>query len=70
MRTEDRHSGAVLDAVTDVAAECGTSAAQISMAWVRARAARSPTAMIPVIGPRTAAQLGEYLATLVLTSGS
>jgi aryl-alcohol dehydrogenase-like predicted oxidoreductase len=67
VRTEDRHSGAVLDAVTDVADECGTSAAQISMAWLRARTARSSTAMIPVIGPRTAAQLDEYLHALDLT---
>lgn len=67
VRAEDRHTGVVLDTVLDVADECGVNAAQISMAWLRARAARSATAMIPIVGPRTTAQLGEYLATLRLT---
>ena len=67
VRAEDQHTGVVLDTVLDVADECGVNAAQISMAWLRARAARSATAMIPIIGPRTTAQLGEYLATLRLT---
>jgi aryl-alcohol dehydrogenase-like predicted oxidoreductase len=67
VREEDQHTGAVLDAVTGVAAECGASAAQVSVAWLRARAARSSTALIPIIGPRTTAQLKEYLATLDLT---
>jgi hypothetical protein len=36
------------------------------MAWRRGRAARATTALIPVIGPRTTAQLGEYLDALDL----
>jgi hypothetical protein len=36
------------------------------VAWLRARAARASTALIPVIGPRTTAQLDEYLAALDL----
>ena len=67
VRTEGQHTGTVLDTVLDVADECGVNAAQISMAWLRSRAARSATALIPVIGPRTTAQLGDYLATLHFT---
>ncbi|MEU1625573.1 aldo/keto reductase [Streptomyces sp. NPDC020096] len=67
VRIEDgQHTTAVLDAVLAVAAESGTSAAQISVAWLRARADRASTALIPVIGPRTTAQLDEYLAALDL----
>ncbi|MDQ0774747.1 aryl-alcohol dehydrogenase-like predicted oxidoreductase [Streptomyces aurantiacus] len=66
-RPEDGHTSAVLDTVLDVADECGTNAAQVSVAWLRARAARSATALIPVIGPRTPAQLNAYLAALDLT---
>ncbi|MFS8198532.1 aldo/keto reductase [Streptomyces sp. CWNU-52B] len=66
-RPEDEHTRAVLDTVLAVAEECGTDAAQVSVAWLRARAARSATALIPVIGPRTTTQLHAYLAALELT---
>jgi aryl-alcohol dehydrogenase-like predicted oxidoreductase len=67
VRTEDsEHTTAVLDGVLAVAGESGTSAAQVSVAWLRMRAARASTALIPVIGPRTTAQLDEYLAALDL----
>ncbi|WP_097876862.1 aldo/keto reductase [Streptomyces sp. ms184] len=54
----------VLDTVLAVAEELGIPAAQVSMAWLRARAARSSTALVPVIGPRTGEQLEDYLAAL------
>jgi aryl-alcohol dehydrogenase-like predicted oxidoreductase len=61
---------AVIDAVLAVAAETGASAAQISMAWLRERGNRSTTAIVPIIGPRTMAQLDDYLGALdvVLTA--
>ncbi|SFK20506.1 aldo/keto reductase [Streptomyces pini] len=55
---------AVVDAVREVAGEAGTAPARIALAWLRARAARSTTALVPVIGPRSTAQLEDYLAAL------
>jgi aryl-alcohol dehydrogenase-like predicted oxidoreductase len=52
---------AVLDAVLAIADELGTSAAQVSLAWLRRRAARAQTPLIPIVGPRTPAHLEEYL---------
>ena len=57
---------AVIDAVLEVAAETGASAAQVSMAWIRERGHRSSTALVPIIGPRTMSQLEDYLAALDL----
>jgi aryl-alcohol dehydrogenase-like predicted oxidoreductase len=58
---------AVLDAVLAVAEETGASAAQVSMAWLRARGARSAATIIPIVGPRTLAQLDDYLGALDVT---
>ncbi|MGA1813972.1 aldo/keto reductase [Frondihabitans sp. 4ASC-45] len=55
---------AVIDTVLQVAAETGASAAQVSMAWLRERGNRSVTAVVPIIGPRTMAQLEDYLGAL------
>jgi aryl-alcohol dehydrogenase-like predicted oxidoreductase len=57
-------TAAVIDAVVSVAAETGSSAAQVSMAWLRERGNRSATAVVPIIGPRTMAQLEDYLGAL------
>lgn len=57
---------AVIDTVLAVAAETGQSAAQVSMAWLRARGDRSTTALVPIIGPRTMDQLTDYLGALDL----
>jgi aryl-alcohol dehydrogenase-like predicted oxidoreductase len=57
---------AILDAVSAVAAELGTSAVQVSLAWLRRRAMLAPTALIPIVGPRTPAHLEEYLKALDL----
>ncbi|EXU64369.1 oxidoreductase [Streptomyces sp. PRh5] len=63
---DSAHKTAILDTVLAVAEEVQASAAQVSVAWLRARAARSATALIPVIGPRTMAQMDDYLAALDL----
>ncbi|GIF20867.1 aryl-alcohol dehydrogenase-like predicted oxidoreductase [Actinoplanes tereljensis] len=57
---------AVVDAVLAVAGELGVSAVQVSLAWLRHRAALAPTALVPIVGPRTPAQLAEYLRSLDL----
>ncbi|MDT9691510.1 aldo/keto reductase [Streptomyces sp. P9(2023)] len=57
----------IIDTVLAVAEESGASAAQVAVAWLRARAERSATTMVPVIGPRTADQLEEYLGALDVT---
>jgi aryl-alcohol dehydrogenase-like predicted oxidoreductase len=67
IRTEDNeHRAAAVDAVLDVAAEIGASPAQVAMAWLRARADGATTAYVPIIGPRTVAQLEDYLGALSL----
>jgi aryl-alcohol dehydrogenase-like predicted oxidoreductase len=57
---------AVVDAVLKIAAETGTSPVQVSLAWLRRRAAPAATALIPIVGPRTPAHLDEYLRSLDL----
>jgi aryl-alcohol dehydrogenase-like predicted oxidoreductase len=60
---------AVIDAVLGIADETGTSAVQVSLAWLRRRAALARTALIPIVGPRTPVQLREYLRSLDLELG-
>jgi len=55
---------AVVDTLLAVAAAVGAPPAQVAIAWLRARADRSGTALVPVIGPRTDAQLTDYLGAL------
>ncbi|MEV5208646.1 aldo/keto reductase [Micromonospora sp. NPDC053740] len=57
---------AVVDAVLAIAEELGVSATQVALAWLHRRAALAPTAMIPIVGPRTLTQLEEYLTSLDL----
>lgn len=57
---------AVVDAVLSIADQVGASAVQVSLAWLRRRAARATTALIPIVGPRTLPQLQEYLKSLQL----
>ncbi|EYF04437.1 aldo/keto reductase [Chondromyces apiculatus] len=52
---------AVLDVLLAVAAEIGASPGQVAIAWVRAKG------ILPVIGPRTHAQLDDNLAATRLT---
>jgi aryl-alcohol dehydrogenase-like predicted oxidoreductase len=60
---------AVVDAVLAIADEIGTSAVQVSLAWLRRRAALAQTALTPIVGPRTLTHLEEYLASLHLELG-
>ena len=60
---------AVVDAVLAIADEIGTSALQVSLAWLRRRAALAQTALIPIVGPRTLTHLEEYLESLHLELG-
>ena len=55
---------AVLDAVLAIADEIGTSAIQVSLAWLRHRAELAQTALVTILGPRTLDQLDEYLRSL------
>lgn len=55
---------AIVDAVLATADDLGVSAVQVSLAWLRRRAAVAPTALVPIVGPRTPAQLEEYLKSL------
>jgi aryl-alcohol dehydrogenase-like predicted oxidoreductase len=57
---------AVVDTVLTVAAETGSSPAEVSLAWLRRRAALAPAALIPIVGPRSAAHLEPYLRSLDL----
>ena len=53
-----------VDAVLAVADELGVPPAQLAVAWLLERARRSPTGVVPVIGPRSVQQLDDYLAAL------
>lgn len=60
---------AVVDAVLAIADEVGASAVQVSLAWLRRRAALAQTALIPIVGPRTLTHLEQYLGSLHLELG-
>ncbi|OON82625.1 aldo/keto reductase [Streptomyces tsukubensis] len=57
---------AVVDAVLTIAHEVGVSAIQVALAWLRGRAARAHTALVPIVGPRSLTHLEEYLSSLRL----
>jgi diketogulonate reductase-like aldo/keto reductase len=40
--------------------------ARVAVAWLLERARRSPTGVVPVMGPRTVEQLDDYVAALQL----
>src|SRR4051812_7290531 len=61
---DDGRKSATVDAVLAVSDELGVSPAQVSVAWLVERARRSPTGVVPVIGPRSVQQLDDYLAAL------
>ncbi|USX52844.1 aldo/keto reductase [Lentzea sp. HUAS12] len=65
----DARRDAVLDAVLAVAEEVGTGPVQVALAWLRQRAARTRTSMIPIVGPRTPAHLEGYLDALSVDLG-
>jgi aryl-alcohol dehydrogenase-like predicted oxidoreductase len=57
---------ATVDTVLAIAEEMGGTAVQVSLAWLRRRAALAQTALIPIVGPRTVGHLREYLQSLDL----
>jgi aryl-alcohol dehydrogenase-like predicted oxidoreductase len=56
-----------VDEVLAIADELDVPPAQVAMAWLRDRDARSSTALVSIIGPRSVAQLDDYLAALDVT---
>jgi aryl-alcohol dehydrogenase-like predicted oxidoreductase len=62
-----RSRSQAIDEVLAVAQETGANPAQVSMAWLRERGQRSAATIIPIVGPRTLAQLDDYLAALDVT---
>ncbi|MFE6554596.1 aldo/keto reductase [Streptomyces sp. NPDC004096] len=57
---------AIVDTVLAVADETGATPAQVSVAWIRERSARSATPLIPIIGPRNTSQLDGYLGSMAV----
>ncbi|MFD0441327.1 aldo/keto reductase [Streptomyces chartreusis] len=55
---------AIVDRVLAIAEETGATPAQVSVAWLRERAARAATSFVPIIGPRNLTQLNDYLGAL------
>ncbi|MFF8481345.1 aldo/keto reductase [Streptomyces antibioticus] len=55
---------AVVDTVLAVAEEAGVTPAEVAVAWVRERAARTTATLVPIIGPRSLSQLDSYLGAL------
>ena len=66
-REDTDQKTAVVDAVLAVADEIGCTPGQVALAWELERGRRSSTAVVPIIGPRTPAQLDEYLGALDVT---
>jgi len=67
VRTESSpRETAILDALQAVAMELEASPTQVAIAWLRERAARSSTSLIPILGPRTREQLDATLGALQL----
>ncbi|OLR93010.1 aldo/keto reductase [Actinokineospora bangkokensis] len=61
---DDQRKTAAVDVVLAVADELGAAPAQVAVAWLLAKAERSTTALVPIIGPRTEDHLESYLGAL------
>jgi aryl-alcohol dehydrogenase-like predicted oxidoreductase len=57
---------AILDSVLAVAAEHDSAPLQVAIAWLLHKDARSSTALVPILGPRSLAQLQGTLGALAL----
>ena len=57
----------LVDALARVAKGRGVTAAQLAIAWVRAKGAAQRVTVVPTIGARTRHQLNDALAALELT---
>ena len=55
---------ALLDAVLAIADERDVSPTHVAVAWLRHKAARSTTSLVPILGPRTREQLDATLGAL------
>jgi len=66
---DDARKAATVDTVLAAAADLGVPPVQVAVAWLLERARRARTGVVPVIGPRTVAQLHEYLGALDVTLG-
>jgi aryl-alcohol dehydrogenase-like predicted oxidoreductase len=55
---------ALLDALLAVAAQLQASPTHVAIAWLREKARRSTTALIPILGSRTREQLDATLGAL------
>jgi len=60
---------AIIDTLLRIANQTGAHASQIAMAWLRARSKQVATPLVPIIGPRTVAQLENYLGALDIQLG-
>ena len=58
---------AILDAVLAIAAEHAAPPLQVAIAWLRHKATASATGLVPILGPRTRAQLDGTLGALALS---
>ena len=67
---DDAAKAATVDALLAAAEHLGVPAAQVAVAWLLERARRSPTAVVPIIGPRTVEQLDSYVASLDVDLGA
>jgi aryl-alcohol dehydrogenase-like predicted oxidoreductase len=65
-REDSEARKALLDTLEEVAREIGAPPGQVAVAWQRALDARSTTALVTVIGPRSVQQLDDYLAALAI----
>jgi aryl-alcohol dehydrogenase-like predicted oxidoreductase len=66
-REDSRQRTGVLDEILQAADALGVPAAQVAMAWLLHVARTAGTGFIPIVGPRTLAQLDDYLTALDLT---
>ena len=57
----------LLDTVFAIAQELNAMPVQVAIAWLRYKAARASTSLIPILGPRTLAQLNDSLLALDIT---
>ncbi|MBV6751703.1 aldo/keto reductase [Pseudomonas chlororaphis] len=60
----------LIDTLLAVAAELGVSPTHVAIAWLREKARRSTTSLIPILGPRTREQLDGTLGALQVNLGA
>jgi aryl-alcohol dehydrogenase-like predicted oxidoreductase len=65
-REDSAQKTEILNVLLAIAAETGTEPAVLAIAWLLERGRRSATAVVPIIGPRTEAQLEAYLRALTV----